>query len=80
MAKALGLSRSFGLLTVGALAVCGVSAAGAISTVLPKKDYQEKYFALTVIGITTLSTLAILEKRIANLSLETISIFTLIFR
>ena len=60
MAKALGLSRSFGLLTGGAVAVCGVSAAAAISTVLPKKDYQEKYFALTVIGITTLSTLAMI--------------------
>jgi len=60
MAKALGLSKSFGVLTGGAVAVCGVSAAAAISTVLPKKEYQEKYFALTVIGITTLSTLAMI--------------------
>jgi len=60
MARALGLSKSFGVLTGGAVAVCGVSAAAAISTVLPKKDYQEKYFALTVIGITTLSTLAMI--------------------
>lgn len=39
MAKVLGLSKSFGVLTGGAVAVCGVSAAAAISTVLPKKDY-----------------------------------------
>jgi len=60
MARVLGLSKSFGVLTGGAVAVCGVSAAAAISTVLPKKDYQEQYFALTVIGITTLSTLAMI--------------------
>lgn len=60
MARALGLPKSFGVLTGGAVAVCGVSAAAALSTVLPKEDDQEKYFALTIIGITTLSTLAMI--------------------
>ncbi|MCJ8319130.1 MAG: putative sulfate exporter family transporter [Colwellia sp.] len=60
LARVLGLSKSFGVLTGGAVAVCGVSAAAAISTVLPKKDFEEQYFALTVIGITTLSTLAMI--------------------
>lgn len=60
MAKALGLSKVFGILTSGSVAVCGVSAAAAISTVLPKKEYEEKYFALTVIGVTTLSTMAMI--------------------
>jgi uncharacterized integral membrane protein (TIGR00698 family) len=60
MAKVLGLPRVFGVLTGGSVAVCGVSAAAAISTVLPKKEYEEKFFALTVIGVTTLSTLAMI--------------------
>ena len=60
MAKALGLSKSFGVLTGGSVAVCGVSAAAAISTVLPKNKDHEQLFALTVIGITTLSTLAMI--------------------
>ena len=58
MAKMLKLPKVFGVLTGGAVAVCGVSAAAAIATVLPKKEYEEKFFALTVIGVTTLSTIA----------------------
>tara|TARA_R110000737_G_scaffold49733_5_gene70644 strand:+ start:6730 stop:7716 length:987 start_codon:yes stop_codon:yes gene_type:complete len=57
-ARVLGLPKIFGVLSGGAVAVCGVSAAAAISTVLPNDKYQEKYFALTVIGITTFSTLS----------------------
>ncbi|WNC73591.1 putative sulfate exporter family transporter [Thalassotalea psychrophila] len=56
--RVLGLSKVFGVLSAGSVAVCGVSAAAAISTVLPKKEYEEKFFALTVIGVTTLSTIA----------------------
>ncbi len=39
-AKVLGLSKVFGILSAGSVAVCGVSAAAAISTVLPKKEYE----------------------------------------
>ncbi|ARD45203.1 putative sulfate exporter family transporter [Colwellia sp. PAMC 21821] len=59
-ARALGLSKVFGVLSGGAVAVCGVSAAAAISTVLPNDKSQEKYFAFTVIGITTFSTLSMI--------------------
>mgnify|MGYP000241713469 FL=1 len=59
-ARLLGLPKTFGVLSGGAVAVCGVSAAAAISTVLPKDKSQEKYFALTVIGITTFSTLSMI--------------------
>jgi uncharacterized integral membrane protein (TIGR00698 family) len=59
-ARALGLSKIFGVLSGGAVAVCGVSAAAAISTVLPSDKSQEKYFAFTVIGITTFSTLSMI--------------------
>ena len=59
-ARVLGLPKIFGVLSGGAVAVCGVSAAAAISTVLPNDKSQEKYFALTVIGITTFSTLSMI--------------------
>lgn len=59
-ARILGLSKVFGVLSGGAVAVCGVSAAAAISTVLPNDKSQEKYFAFTVIGITTFSTLSMI--------------------
>lgn len=59
-ARILGLSKIFGVLSGGAVAVCGVSAAAVISTVLPNDKSQEKYFAFTVIGITTFSTLAMI--------------------
>lgn len=59
--RLLRLPTSFGVLSGGAVAVCGVSAAAAISTVLPKDKSQEKYFALTVIGITTFSTLSMIS-------------------
>ncbi|KGJ95650.1 YeiH family protein [Thalassotalea sp. ND16A] len=58
LARVLGLPTVFGVLSAGSVAVCGVSAAAAISTVLPKKDHQEKFFALTVIGVTAFGTLA----------------------
>lgn len=58
IARLLGLSKVFGVLAGGSVAVCGVSAAAAISTVLPKNSLDEKTFALTVISVTTLSTTA----------------------
>jgi uncharacterized integral membrane protein (TIGR00698 family) len=59
-ARAFGLSRPFGLLTAGAVAICGASAALAISSVLPKGDTHERDTVFTVIGVTTLSTLAMI--------------------
>ncbi|MEW6982176.1 YeiH family protein [Colwelliaceae bacterium 6471] len=60
LARFLGLSKVFGVLTGCSVAVCGVSAAAAVSTVLPKKELEERTFAFTVIGITTLSTMAMI--------------------
>ncbi len=59
-ARAFGLSRPFGLLTSGAVAICGASAALAISSVLPKGENHERDTVFTVIGVTTLSTLAMI--------------------
>jgi uncharacterized integral membrane protein (TIGR00698 family) len=49
-----------GLLSGGAVAICGASAAMAISAVLPQNKENEKFTLLTVVGVTTLSTLAMI--------------------
>jgi uncharacterized integral membrane protein (TIGR00698 family) len=59
-ARAFGLSRSFGILTSGAVAICGASAALAISSVLPKGENHERDTVFTVIGVTALSTVAMI--------------------
>lgn len=51
---------SFGLLTGGSVAICGASAALAISAVLPKKKITEQDTLFTVIAVTALSTLAMI--------------------
>ena len=58
LGRALGLGRLFGLLSGGAVAICGASAALAISTTLPKYPLKERDTVLTVVGVTTLSTIA----------------------
>lgn len=57
-ARILGLSRDQGLLSGGAVAICGASAAMALSLVLPKDEESERRTILTVVGVTTLSTVA----------------------
>lgn len=59
-ARIAGLSRGFGILTSGAVAICGASAALAISSVLPKSVNHERDTAFTVIGVTALSTIAMI--------------------
>lgn len=53
-----GLGTRFGVLTGGAVAICGVSAALAIAAVLPKHEESERDTIFTVVGVTSLSTLA----------------------
>ncbi len=55
-----GLTRKFGLLTAGAVAICGASAAMAISTVLPRDKDHERDTLFTVVAVTTLSTTAMI--------------------
>ncbi len=59
-ARVVGLSRPFGILTAGAVAICGASAALAISSVLPKGENHERDTVFTVIGVTALSTIAMI--------------------
>ena len=57
----LGLSRvRFGLLTGGAVAICGASAALAISSVLRKNKILERDTVFTVIAVTAFSTMAVI--------------------
>ncbi|WP_234250317.1 YeiH family protein [Billgrantia desiderata] len=58
LARLMGLHREIGLLTGGAVAICGASAALALSAVMPKNDNSERNTILTVVGVTTLSTAA----------------------
>ena len=56
-ARALGFSRLFGLLTGGAVAICGASAALALAAALPAYPLKERATLFTVIGVSALSTL-----------------------
>jgi uncharacterized integral membrane protein (TIGR00698 family) len=59
-ARWLGLSRSFGLLSGGAVGICGASAALAIASVLPKTREAERDTIVAVVTVTALSTVAMI--------------------
>ena len=60
LARRLGLSPMFGVLSGGAVAICGASAALAIASVLPRDETKERDTILTVVSVTALSTLAMI--------------------
>jgi uncharacterized integral membrane protein (TIGR00698 family) len=60
VAGMLGFNRLFGLLTGGATAICGASAALALAAALPAHPQKEKATLFTVIGVSALSTLAMI--------------------
>jgi uncharacterized integral membrane protein (TIGR00698 family) len=57
-ARTIGLKRRFGVLTAGAVAICGASAAAAIAAVLPRHENHERDTVFTIIAVTALSTIA----------------------
>jgi uncharacterized integral membrane protein (TIGR00698 family) len=59
-ARLLGRGWRLGLLTGGAVAICGASAAMAIAAVLPKNEHSERNLIFTVLGVTVLSTAAMI--------------------
>jgi uncharacterized integral membrane protein (TIGR00698 family) len=59
-ARLLGLNREEGLLAGGSVAICGASAALAISAVLPQTKANERFTLLAVVAVTVLSTLAMI--------------------
>ncbi len=60
VARMLGFDPLFGLLTGGATAICGASAALALSAALPAHPGKERATLFTVIGVSALSTLAMI--------------------
>ena len=60
-ARLLGFQGIFGLLTGGATAICGASAALALSAALPAHPLKERATLFTVIGISALSTFAMVS-------------------
>ena len=59
-ARALGFQALFGLLTGGATAICGASAALALAAALPAHPGKERATLFTVILVSALSTLAMI--------------------
>ena len=57
-ARAMGFNPLFGLLSGGATAICGASAAMALSAALPAHPLKERATLFTIVGVSTLSTLA----------------------
>lgn len=59
-ARWMGFRGQFGLLTGGATAICGASAALALAAALPPHPLKERATLFTVIGVSALSTLAMI--------------------
>ncbi len=58
MAKLMGFKPFFGLLSGGAVGICGASAAMAIAATFPHHPQRDKATLFTVISVSTLSTVA----------------------
>lgn len=60
MARLMGFNPLFGFLSGGATAICGASAAMALSAALPAHEKREQATLFTVIGVSVLSTAAMI--------------------
>jgi uncharacterized integral membrane protein (TIGR00698 family) len=58
--RVFGLKGDQSILSAGAVAICGASAALAIASVLPSHKDHERNTILTVVGVTALSTVAMI--------------------
>lgn len=58
LGRRLGLNRAESVLAGGAVAICGASAALAISSVLPRNKDSERFTLMVVVTVTVLSTVA----------------------
>jgi len=58
LARMLNVDSKVGILTGGAVGICGASAAMAISSALPQGPETKRQTLFTVIGVTALSTIA----------------------
>jgi len=60
IARMLKLPTELAILSAGAVAICGASAALAIASILPRDETRERNTILVVAGVTTFSTLAMI--------------------
>ena len=60
LAKSFGKEKDFGILSGGATAICGVSAAVAICSLMPKSKHRNRDMAIVIVGVTILSTLSMI--------------------
>lgn len=60
ISRVFGFKARFAFLSAGSVAICGASAAMAISAILPKDDRTEERLVFTVVGVTLLSTFAMI--------------------
>ncbi|CAN5884942.1 YeiH family protein [soil metagenome] len=58
LGRILGMTRAQSVLCGGAVAICGASAALAISAVLPRERHGDRFTLTVVVAVTLLSTLA----------------------
>lgn len=65
LARRLGLQADFGLLSGAAVSICGASAALAVAAVMPRSKKAEQQTLLVVVGVTGLSTLAMIAYPLA---------------
>ena len=79
LARRLGMTQSQGVLSGGAVAICGASAALAISAVLPRDKESERFTLMVVVTVTVLSTIAMvlypLITQLLNLQPELAGLF-----
>jgi uncharacterized integral membrane protein (TIGR00698 family) len=60
VARLFGHGPRFAFLSAGSVAICGASAAMAITAILPKDERTEERLVFTVVGVTLLSTIAMI--------------------
>lgn len=60
VSKVFGFRYRFAFLSAGSVAICGASAALAIAAILPRDDKSEDRLVFTVVGVTILSTVAMI--------------------
>lgn len=60
LGRLFGLGSQFGVLTGGSVAICGASAAIALSSVLPSRQDGDQRLVFVIIGVTALSTLSMI--------------------
>lgn len=70
LAKVLRLPPDFGLLTGGAVGICGASAAMALAAALPPSPTRERETALTVVAVTALWALHHQREGLPRVSVE----------